>query len=73
MKHPRRIIALGLLVAGAAFAVSSHAQAQGIGGRLRRAGQTRTGGHTANLRQTASPVPNQKSEKGSASHRLTGH
>jgi hypothetical protein len=43
MKHPRKIIALGLLVAAAAFAAPSHAEAQGIGGRLRRAVQQRIG------------------------------
>jgi hypothetical protein len=55
MKHPRKMVALALLVA-AAFAVPAPASAQGIGGRLRRAVQQHVAGKdTAQAQPAAQP------------------
>jgi hypothetical protein len=66
MKHPRKFITLGLLVAAAAFAVTSHAAAQGIGGRLRHAVQSRIGtGQDTTHAQSGTQAQPQQQQGGS--------
>ncbi|MDB4950533.1 MAG: hypothetical protein JWM27_3182 [Gemmatimonadetes bacterium] len=64
MKHSVKILAVGLMLAGAA-AVSRPAQAQGIGGRLRRAVQQRVEGQPRQDSAQTQPPPPQGQQGGS--------